>query len=347
MDVDDPREILVRAPNWVGDIVMATPGLRALRAGFPAARITVQTRPGHEALLSGCPSVDEIIPVSSYHQGPVAMWREARVMARKKTIDLGLCIPDSFSSAALMRIAAVKKVVGYAGGVRAPLIHCGVPVPVEWGKRKMVARESFVLGLVEALGCEARGTHLELFTSSEEESRVDDVLSKHAIDGETPIVVLAPGASFGPSKCWPVNSFAEVGDAMHARGARVVVLGAPSEQGIAAEISRLMNEPVVDLSGAFSLGEAKALIRRSKLVVCNDAGARHIATAFAIPSIVLFGPTSLEKTNLNLDSVTVLETDDACRPCYKRICPIDHRCMTGISPNTVIQHAESTLGVRT
>ena len=78
------------------------------------------------------------------------------------------------------------------------------------------------------------------------------------------------------------------------------------------------------------------VVRRSSLLVCNDAGARHIAVAFGVPAIVLMGPTSLDKTNLNLGSVRVLQTDVACRPCYKRECPIDHRCMTRLLPSNVI-----------
>jgi heptosyltransferase-2 len=343
--VANVARILVRAPNWVGDVVMATPGLRALRAHYRDAHITVQIRPGLEGLLGACPYVDEVIPVTSYHRGLAAIVAEGRGLANEARYDLGICLPDSFSSALLMRAARVKKIVGYRGGLRSPLLSDPVTQPREWGARKMVARERFVLGLTQALGCKDRGTHLELFTSSEEKADADIVMHKHKVGAGDAVVVLAPGASFGASKCWPVESFANVGDALQAYGVRVVLLGSPAEAALTAKVAAAMKEPPVDLAGCLTLGGAKALIRRSSLVVCNDAGARHIASAFGVPSIVFFGPTSLEKTNLNLESVAVLQTDDSCRPCYKRECPIDHRCMTGIAPDRVIEIAREALGL--
>ncbi|MBW2389638.1 MAG: glycosyltransferase family 9 protein [Deltaproteobacteria bacterium] len=110
-----------------------------------------------------------------------------------------------------------------------------------------------------------------------------------------------------------------------------------------AAVAEAMSERPIDLAGVLDLGEAKALIRRAALMICNDAGARHIAAAFGIPAIVFFGPTSLEKTSLNLDGIEVLQTDDGCRPCYKRSCPIDHRCMTGIDSDQVIDLAREIL----
>jgi heptosyltransferase-2 len=107
-----------------------------------------------------------------------------------------------------------------------------------------------------------------------------------------------------------------------------------------------MTERSIDLAGALTLGEVKALIRRAALMICNDAGARHIAAAFGVPSIVFFGPTSLAKTSLNLEGIEVLQTEDSCRPCYARSCPIDHRCMTGIEADRVIRLASETLRCR-
>ena len=343
MDMTAPERILVRAPNWVGDVVMTTPGLRALRYGFPDAQIVVQIRPGLEGLLSSSPHIDEVIHVESYHRGFAAMVKEGARLRSLGSFDLGICIPESFSSAFLQRAGGVKQVVGYGGGLRAPLVHEAIAVPEAWGARRMVARERFVLGLMEAVGCKQLGTQLELATSPTEEIRVDEVLQEQGIDVVVPLVVMAPGASFGSSKCWPPEFFAEVGDALHALGARVVLLGSEVEASLTAKVAGAMQTKPVDLGGLLALGDAKALIKRASLLICNDAGTRHIAVAFDVPSIVFFGPTSLEKTNLNLESVEALETDDACRPCYKRTCPIDHRCMTGIPPSRVVELARATL----
>jgi heptosyltransferase-2 len=339
--VSTATEILVRGPNWAGDLVMSTPGFRALRSGFPDARITLQLRSGLEALMAGAPWFDDLLPVDSYRQGARALLREGRALRRSRRFDLGLCIPDSFSSALLMRVAGVRRVVGYARGGRGPLLHQAVAQDPAWGKRRMVARERFVLGLTGALGCKDLGTGLELFTTDLEEAAADELVG--ARRGDRLRVAIAPGASFGPSKLWPARSFARAADQLAAEGAEILIVGAPSEQELADAVVAHMECPAQNLVGRLGLGSLKSVIRRCSLLVCNDAGARHVAVAFGVPSIVLFGPTSLEKTNLNLQQVTALETDVGCRPCYARECPIDHRCMTGLPVESVVAAARAAL----
>ena len=116
---------------------------------------------------------------------------------------------------------------------------------------------------------------------------------------------------------------------------RWAVVGAPREAALCAEVGALMCEPFANLAGQLDLGILKAVLARANVLVCNDAGARHIAVAFGVPSIVLMGPTSLAKTNMNLEDVRVVETAAACRPCYLRECPIDHRCLREIAPEQV------------
>ena len=118
-------------------------------------------------------------------------------------------------------------------------------------------------------------------------------------------------------------------------GARVVVLGTRAEEPLVMRVCETMHESALALAGVLNLGSLKALIRRASALLCNDAGARHIAVAIGVPCVVLMGPTSLAKTDLNLERVQVLETDVGCRPCYKRECPIDHRCMTRLEPSRV------------
>jgi len=334
------REILVRAPNWLGDVVMSTPGLHALRKGFPKARITVQIRPGLEPLLAGSPDVDRVWPVTSYHRGARALLFEATLLHRKARFDLGVCLPDSFSSAALMRLARVRHVVGYRRGGRTPLLHDGVPPLAEWGPRRMVARERSVLHLIESLGIKADDETTKLFTTPSEEAAVAELFAVSGIDVDRDLLVgLVPGAAYGPAKRWPAEHFARVADALASAGARSVLIGTAAEASVCAEVAAGMREPVVDLSGRLDTGGLKALVRLLALLVCNDAGARHVAAAFGVPCSVFFGPTSVAKTNANLAAVRVFETQDACRPCYRRECPIDHRCLRGIAPDPVISWA--------
>lgn len=329
-----PQHILLRGPNWTGDLVMSTPAFRALRRRYPDDRITLQLRPGLAGLIAGSPWFDEVISVQSYRKGAAALVREGRALRGLRRYDLGICLPDSWSSALLMRVAGVRRICGYRRAGRGILLHSPVAARPEWGRQRLVARETYALELMKTLGCDDDGTRLELFTTSEEEAQAERVLAARGA-GEGPLLVLAPGASFGPSKCWAPESFAKVGDAAVGAGAQVAVVGTQDEAARVRRVCDAMRQPALPLAGALDLGGLKALVRRATALVCNDAGARHIAVAFGVPCVVLMGPTSLDKTNRNLEGVRVLETDVACRPCYQRECPIDHRCMTRLEPSRV------------
>jgi heptosyltransferase-2 len=329
------REILVRGPNWLGDLVMCTPAFRALRAGFADARITLHVRESLIPVVSGGPWFDAVVPLRSYHQGALSLWREGRSLAGQSRFDLGICIPDSWSSLLLMRAAGVRRVVGYERSGRGPLLHERLEAPFGSGRRRLVARERYSLELARRAGAPACGTGLELYTTPDEERRAQELLRDRGVDPESGFVALAPGASYGSSKQWPVESFARVGDEARGRNRPVVILGAPGEEALGRRVAAAMSQPAADLCGRLDLGILKAVLRRAGVLVCNDAGARHVAVAFDVPCVVMMGPTSLEKTDCNLERVQVVETDVDCRPCYERVCPIDHRCMTRLSPDRV------------
>jgi heptosyltransferase-2 len=338
-----PREILVRGPNWLGDLVMCTPAFRALRTCFPGARISLHVRAALVPLLEGAPWFDAVLPVASYGRGALAMLREGRALRARSRFELGVCLPDSWSSALLMRAAGVRRVIGYARAGRGVLLDVALPVPASAARRgrTWVARERHALGVVTAAATAAAvgpgpdpDTRLELFTTADDEARADAALRAQGLAASAPFAALAPGASYGGAKRWPAASFARVGDEARTRGLEVVVLGGSDEAGVVHEVVGAMRGRGVSLVG-LDLGALKSVVRRARVMVCNDAGARHVAVAFGVPCVVMFGPTSLAKTDCNLARVRVLETDVACRPCYERECPIDHRCMTRIEPERV------------
>jgi heptosyltransferase-2 len=336
----DARRVIVRAPNWLGDAVMATPGLRALRAHAARAHIAVQLPAELAPLYAGAPFVDEIIAMDGRPRGVRALRAEARRLRERPGFDYGVCLPDSPSSALLLRLAGVRRIGGFARSGRGLVMHDVVRPPRAWGRRRMVARETFVLTLLEALGCPSRGHALELHTTAGEEAEAERLLAPIAAAATTSdsassrrLVGLAPGASFGPSKQWPEAHFSELADALIDAGDRVVFIGSASERALVERIRAGMRHPSLSLAGLTPLGPLKAVLRRLELLVANDAGARHVAVAFGVPVVVFMGPTGLEKTNLNLERVEVLTHDVACRPCYQRRCRVEgHPCMTGIEP---------------
>jgi len=342
------ERVLVRGPNWLGDLVMATPGFRALREGLPDAHLVLHVRPGLEGLLQGSRLFDEVRPVASYHRGLRAIRREGQAL-RQQGFSLGLCIPESFSSALLLHESGAPRRIGYGGPLRSRLLSDPVAVPREWGRRRWVAKERFVLELVESLGCSERGIELELETSPEPDRAARELVRAGATAGRSsasggevapaPLVLLAPGAGYGDAKRWPARHFAALARGLADAGARVALIGGSSERDLGAAIVREAGAGVLDLSGRLDLPLLKSVVRLASLLVCNDSGARHIATAFRVPTFVLFGPTALSKTNANLERTSVFENDTRCRPCYLRSCPIDHRCLAGIPPAALLDRA--------
>ena len=331
------ERILVRCPNWLGDVVMSTPGLHALRRAKPAAWIVGQLPADLAPLLDGLGVCDEFWPVEPRSEGLRALHAEARRVAAFR-FDLGVLVPESISSALRMRWGRVAHIVGFARDpVRRFLLDDVVAAPSEWGRRRMVSRERFVAELMNGLGAPTEDLQLRLDVTPAEEARLQAVLTKHGISrgqlDRDPPIVFAPGARFGPSKCWPAAHFAELADRFVARGRCVILLGGPGEGAILATVRDAMQTDTIVLDGSLDLGSLKALMLRTGMLIANDAGARHVAAAFGVPSVIFFGPTSVEKTGDNLDRIEVLETNDDCRPCYRRTCPIDHRCLVTISVN--------------
>jgi heptosyltransferase-2 len=198
-----------------------------------------------------------------------------------------------------------------------------------------------------AIGVENDGLNLGLCVTQEEQARLDAVLRGQGQSVaelfRDPPIVLAPGAGFGDSKCWPTESYGALADRLAERGPRVILVGGPGEHSrIEAVRDSMKSNPIV-LDDVLDLGGLKALIRTARLLIANDSGTRHIAAAFEIPSVVFFGPTSVSKTADNLEAIEVLETEHDCRPCYRRSCPIDHRCLRSISVSAAADAASRAL----
>jgi heptosyltransferase-2 len=212
-----------------------------------------------------------------------------------------------------------------------------------------VARERFVLALLAHVGVESVDEKTLLATTPSEADRLAAALAHHGLGLEDierdPPFILAPGAGFGDAKCWPAEYFAALGDRLAQAGRRVLIVGAPGESDRVQAVGRGMRQSVPCLDGVLDVGALKALLSRARALVANDAGARHVAVAFGVPSVIFFGPTAVEKTAANLERVAVLERQEACRPCYRRTCPTDHRCLRGIGVDAAWNALQSVSAV--
>ena len=323
-----PEKILVLLPNWLGDAVMATPALRALRRHFPEARITAAGKPGICTLLRHFPHVDALAQVPA-KAGLSTLFCAGRTL-EPESRDLCIILPHSFRAALLARFTGARIRMGFDRGGRRPLLSH----PIPWRQRTPVYTAREYLALVQAVGAAPDEEGLEL-------GLAPDVLEtmRARLAGPGPLVALAPGAAFGPSKCWPAERYAAVADALHREhGARCVLLTGPGEEAVRAAVLDAVRTPVLDpYAGPPDMEQLKAAIASADVLLSNDSGPRHVAIAFKKPVICIMGPTSPLYTQSPWERGEVLRVNVDCGPCQRPVCRTDHRCMTRIGVEQVVR----------
>ena len=339
------ERIVVKAPNWVGDVVAATGAMRCLRRNYPDARLALVVRPSVAPVLRGAPWFDQVI-LHDRHESSAADRRAAREALRQGQFDLGVLFTHSLSSRWLLWRAGVRQRVGLAKSRRALFLTDPVDLAAVRGDRRFVPKVEVYRALCERLGCADAGDQRpELFVGEDLRKRGDDLLRRHGAGLDRPLLGMVPGASYGPSKCWPAERFAAVGDRfVEELGFDVVLFTGPREGAIADAVARLMAHRAVRFPpDTTDLHVLKALVARCALMVCNDTGPRHYAIALGIPTVTLMGPTDPLVTESPYENGVVLRQEVPCAPCYRRRCPIDHACMAAISINHVFDAARSLL----
>jgi heptosyltransferase-2 len=331
--VSDPlsnvQRLLVRAPNWLGDAVMALPALEAVRAAFAGRTIVLAALPSiapiFEERTGAAP--DEILALDR--------GREAEQL-RGARADGVLLLPNSFGSAWRASRSGAAERWGYRAAGRAWLLTRTVPRP-----QGRVHQIEYYLEL-------ARGLGLDLPAGLEAVPRIDPapatieragvLLSSAGVSSADGIVGFAPGAAYGHAKRWPPDRVAQVMVALSRRGLTAVMVGAAADRdtGRAIESSLPPDARVVNLIGRTSLRQLVGILARCAAFVSNDSGAMHIAAALRVPVTVMFGPTD-ERETAPRGEADVLTRDVFCRPCMLRECPIDHRCMKRIDVDAVLK----------
>jgi heptosyltransferase-2 len=344
VSVSAPQRILVRAPTWVGDVVMCTPVLRALRAAHPRAHIAVETRPVTACLLEGLASVDEILPDPG--RGLRALAERARAL-RARRFDWAVLLPDSAHAALGPFLARIPVRAGYAREpLRRLLLTRALDVPRDGaGQRTPISMIERYLRITRALGCADAGRELQVRVSDAARERLAARLRQAGIAAGARFAVVTPGAAFGASKLWPPEHFAAACDRL-ARELELPALLAPGpgEEGIARAIAaRAQSAPLLFVDPPLRLDELAALIERAALLLTNDTGPRHLAVALGRPQVVLMGPTDPRHTDHWLELQRVLREPVECSPCHLKTCPIDHRCMVRLAPERVVAAAAELL----
>lgn len=344
-------KILAFCPNWVGDAVMATPTLRALREVRPGAEIVGLMSKTIADTLSGNPWIDRVI--LSDEAGPPATrrWIPLTRRLRAERFDRAILFTNSFFSALVCRLAGVKRIVGYAREGRGFLLDD--QLKANWTLRGFQPTPliDYYLRLVEPLGVRDVSRQMELFVSASDLAKQDRLGQRWGWNARSRLVAIHPGAAFGPAKQWPAASFAHLAQRLvDQQQAQVVILCGPAERELARsiELSSERSRSVHSLADEeVSIGLSKAIVSKSDLLVTTDSGPRHFAPALGIPVVSLFGPTHFEWTNTYYTQEIVLQKQVSCGPCQRRVCPQGHhRCMKELSVDEVFRAAVMQLDKR-
>jgi len=265
---------------------------------------------------------------------------------RSAKFDLAILLPNSFKTALICKVAGIPRVVGYERDGRGFLLTDRLLPVKDRGKFVPTPIIKSYLGIASYLGSSHRDLKMELFVTPSEVREAEEVLARCGLDsttfrpafsGQPPMILLNPGAQYGAAKCWRPEYFAELADRfIDEQNATVMISAAPKERPIVESIKRYMRHAVIDLSNkGMTLGSLKEIVRRCDLMVTNDTGPRHIAAATNVPVVTIFGPTFPEWTEIYYPLEKQVAVKVFCGPCQKKVCPLDHRCMTRLSPAMV------------
>jgi heptosyltransferase II len=333
---EEPKNILIRMPNWLGDLVMATPVLHDVRQKWPEASITAMCQ-GHVGnLLTHDPNLNEIYsfkkPSGWIHR---SQHHEIIHALRHGEYDLGILLTNSFSSAWWFWRGDVANRIGFASNLRSLLLDKAVPFPPNKEKQHLVLTYKTLL---EPLGIPLSSTSPALYVSDKEKESAKNLLALEGYHADSQILVgINPGAAYGSAKCWLPDRFQSVTQKL-LENPKIVVAYFGDQAGapLVHDICKDFGSRVINFAGKTNLRELMALIQACAVMLTNDSGPMHIAAALKVPLVALFGSTSDVKTGPYGGGI-VIHKHVECSPCYKRVCPIDFKCMKRIEVDEVYQ----------
>jgi heptosyltransferase II len=339
------KRIVVRAPNWLGDVVMSVPALRQLRRSFPQAHVTAVTRAGSADIFVDADFVNEVLVENG--SGLPAAAKQVREWRQRK-FEMAVLLQNSFQSAAISFLARLPIRIGYQTDRRGSLLTHAVPLPAWKNDRHEIYYYLNLIGEVERLAGKDRGSHqidpdFTLHVSEERKRAATETLRRQGIRSDLPLVLLCPGSINSRAKRWPAERYAMLADLFSESGAQVALIGSVAETDVSQRVLTHARQQPVVLTGKTSVGEVTAMISIADILVTNDTGPAHIGSAVGAPTLVIFGPTNPSTTRPFAPTSEIVRVPPQCAPCMLRDCPIDHRCLTAIEPGEVFARAQQIL----
>ena len=331
--MSEAARLIVRAPNWLGDAVMAIPAMAAVRRAFEGRSIVLA------AASPVAPLFEEITPAAPDEVLTIDRARETDQLKEARA-DAILLLPNSFGSAWVARRSGIAQRWGYRSSGRSVLLTRAVP-----RRRQRVHQVQYYLELVRGLGFEAADELPRIDPRPATLAKADALLASAGVAPGSTIVGFAPGAAYGHAKRWPPARVAQVIAGLARQGVISLMVGAGADRGTgrAVESSLPPGASVVNLIGRTTLRQLVGVVARCRAFVSNDSGAMHVAAALRVPLTAIFGPTDERVTRPSGDA-DLMVRDVFCRPCMLRECPIDHRCMKRIDVDAVLRSVTARLG---
>ncbi len=317
-----PR-ILVRFPNWIGDAVMALPGLDAIRRSVPGGLLVVLAKPWVADVIRMSPSADAVMEYldPGEHSGVKGKYRLAGEL-KKEQFDCAVFFQNAFEAALIAGVARIPLRGGYDTDMRRILLTHPVTRPEKKGGE--THQVGYYMDLVRSLGFSA------------EVDLTPRLVPKPVVGHEKRTVVLAPGASYGPAKMWPSVRYVQLGERLSEVGYSILVVGSEAESTVCGIVAEGIGDSATDLSGRTSLAEAGEILAASQLVVCNDSGLMHLAAAAGANVVALFGSTDPDATGPFSESAVVIRGEAPCAPCFLRDCPAELECFDDVTVDMVL-----------
>jgi heptosyltransferase-2 len=323
---------------------MCEPALRGLRSVFPQAEVTLLAKAAIAELFVAYPGLDRVLVYDDkrVHKGLPGKWVLAGTLRRHR-FDCAVLFQNAFEAAFLAWLAAIPRRFGYATDGRTFFLTDPVAVP---DRRSPVHQVDYYWNMLKPLGVDGKPSRPTLTVSADEERRFGARLEAAGVAPSDILIGINPGSTYGGAKRWVPHRFAEVAERLsgllrreEGKPVTVAILGAPGEEQVGREIAARVTGRSVQLSGATTVRELMAAAKRCRLLLTNDTGPMHIAAAFGVPVVAVFGPTDWRTTAPYGQERSVVREPVDCAPCLLRECPIDHRCMTRVSVDRVYEAA--------
>lgn len=309
---------------------MTIPAMGVVRKAFPGAEITLVANPAVAELFKEHPSCDHIIvwDKKNVHKGATGLLQFSSKLQREN-FNLAILFQNAIEAAIMVWLARIPRRVGYRTDGRRLFLNRGVHVGP---KEKRLHHVDYYLHMLEQAGIVAEPGPLSLSCTPEEVAGAREKL------GEADWIAINPGAAYGSAKRWLPERFAHTANQIYMEyKTPILLLGGPAEASVGKQISEKMNVPHRNLVGKTSIRELMAILSLCRLLLTNDSGPMHIATALNVPVVALFGPTDHTTTSPVGKLSEIVKNEVECAPCLLRHCPTDHRCMTGISIDQVME----------